>query len=696
MKKFVFVRGLVMALILAMFAFGACNIMEPPGSEEEPPEEEQTAQPEETGKNPQVSSFVPVRNISGIPEGRIVNESINLNELAKIEPDNSTIKTITWTLNEGSIEVEGIATGTVTPAVTGELKVKATIAKGGEGEQDYSKGFTINIINEFQFVAVTDITEVPSTGKGGVVLDLSEAFVSPENATNRSIVWTVTDAGGTGVSGFTDNKASPTAGGTLKLLATITKGGPSEADFTKTFTIEIAPPELPPAGENGNSGGDNSGNGGSNGDNGGNSGGGDSGNGDNGGSGEQPGGSGGGEQPEEPRFIEFGFPDSNITVTPGSDPTRVSLSVVEQPVAYFTVPKKAGETITVSGTDAGYVTQHTSGSVNGSSASETLSVFSVDTGGLFQYFGGSREFTLSLQKDGTAIASTTVTLTGEVENPDSTDCTVFTVTYPNGKETLSKADAFNGTSLNEALQWIDVQTVSGTPDVWQEYLVRLAKDEPIKKTNLHGTSADYVKIRLRAYGGERRISHDGTTDIYGKTGNDNYHYGLLNIGETRNPVASSPYLAFQIEDNVTLDGKNTKFNTGSQLNLKYMIAIFTNSAFIMEEGSRITGFVPAYEGVPLIAFGYDNSAFYMKGGSIDHNTGFSASQYQPLFSTVDSSMETTAALEFHRTGGVFSGNDTVLLNLFAWSAGGSYGVSLPDAYQEFHFYGGRANLPKFK
>jgi len=85
------------------------------------------------------------------------------------------------------------------------------------------------------FVAVTDITGVPSTVAFGTPVTLSPT-VSPSNATNKTIAWSVIDAGTTGatVSGST---LTTTAVGSITLRATIVNGKAPGTDFTKDFLV---------------------------------------------------------------------------------------------------------------------------------------------------------------------------------------------------------------------------------------------------------------------------------------------------------------------------------------------------------------------------------------------------------------------------------------------------------------------------
>jgi hypothetical protein len=97
------------------------------------------------------------------------------------------------------------------------------------------------------FIAVTSIINVPGSVEAGVEFNLSGAAVLPENATNKTITWSLSDAGGTGVTSVAGGKATPTAAGHLKIQAAIangrTAGSSSQTglSFVLDFTIEVKP-----------------------------------------------------------------------------------------------------------------------------------------------------------------------------------------------------------------------------------------------------------------------------------------------------------------------------------------------------------------------------------------------------------------------------------------------------------------------
>jgi formylglycine-generating enzyme required for sulfatase activity len=91
--------------------------------------------------------------------------------------------------------------------------------------------------NGAPFVAVTGITGVPTAGTIGADLPLS-GTVTPENATNKTIVWSVKSAGTTGAA-ITGNTLSSTGAGTVVVTATIADGLGAGTPWTQDFSITV-------------------------------------------------------------------------------------------------------------------------------------------------------------------------------------------------------------------------------------------------------------------------------------------------------------------------------------------------------------------------------------------------------------------------------------------------------------------------
>jgi hypothetical protein len=87
------------------------------------------------------------------------------------------------------------------------------------------------------FVAVTSISGVPTSGTAGEALALS-GTVSPESATNKTIVWSVKNAGGTDAA-ISGNTLTTMAAGTVTVTAAIVNGQTASSNYTQDFAITI-------------------------------------------------------------------------------------------------------------------------------------------------------------------------------------------------------------------------------------------------------------------------------------------------------------------------------------------------------------------------------------------------------------------------------------------------------------------------
>ena len=95
------------------------------------------------------------------------------------------------------------------------------------------------------FVAVTNITGVPTAAMASVPLTLT-ATVLPYNATNTSIVWSISNDGGTGATLVANILDAPTQG-TVEITATIIDGLAEGLSYIQNFTIEVGEGFVPVA-----------------------------------------------------------------------------------------------------------------------------------------------------------------------------------------------------------------------------------------------------------------------------------------------------------------------------------------------------------------------------------------------------------------------------------------------------------------
>jgi endo-1,4-beta-xylanase len=144
---------------------------------------------------------------------------------------------------------------TLNTTAAGTIIVTATVVNGATASTNYTKNFYVTVAAPL--VPVTNITGVPTTATVGTPLNLTNVgVVVPANATNRSISWSMKEAGTTGGSivttfGYIDGVPvttttfEATAAGTAVITATVTNGTAVGTNYTKDFTITVAaPPDI--------------------------------------------------------------------------------------------------------------------------------------------------------------------------------------------------------------------------------------------------------------------------------------------------------------------------------------------------------------------------------------------------------------------------------------------------------------------
>jgi hypothetical protein len=214
-----------------------------------------------------VPAFVPVDNIALSPTTVTIGTTTTL--AGTVSPADATNQTIVW-----NIENDGGTGATVTPeglfssSKAGVVTIRATVTDGKAAGTDYTQDFTVTV-NPPDFIPVTNISGVPATVTLGVIL-LREVFINnvlttsslnmgsividPSGATNQNIIWSIKDAGTTGLSitsetsfayvngqlsAITTTTTIPTAPGTLILTATIKDGVATGTDYVQDFTVTV-------------------------------------------------------------------------------------------------------------------------------------------------------------------------------------------------------------------------------------------------------------------------------------------------------------------------------------------------------------------------------------------------------------------------------------------------------------------------
>ena len=117
------------------------------------------------------------------------------------------------------------------------MEVIATVENGATESSDYTERFTITFkdAGTSSFVAVTAIEGVPTEGTVGTDLTLT-GTVKPDNATNKTIKWSIGSTNNAGAS-ISSNQLSATKAGAVEVIATVENGATESSDYTERFTI---------------------------------------------------------------------------------------------------------------------------------------------------------------------------------------------------------------------------------------------------------------------------------------------------------------------------------------------------------------------------------------------------------------------------------------------------------------------------
>ena len=176
-------------------------------------------------------SHVPVTSITGVPvNGTVGNLSLGS---VTVNPGNASYKTIVWSIVSAGATGATVSGSTLTTTAGGNVTIKATITNGTAPGTNYTQDFSITMVKP-----VTNITGIPDSVTQRIgKLTLSPTVV-PSDATNKTIVWSITSWGTTGasLSGSVLTTATP---GTVTVRATITNGKGIGTDYTQDFSIAV-------------------------------------------------------------------------------------------------------------------------------------------------------------------------------------------------------------------------------------------------------------------------------------------------------------------------------------------------------------------------------------------------------------------------------------------------------------------------
>ncbi len=129
--------------------------------------------------------------------------------------------------------------GVITFCKSGSYKVVMTNASiyAFQGGQP----MTIAPFQVIDFIPVEKILDVPTETVVGVLLNLYlKGTILPNNATYKTVVWSVKDAGTTGAT-IKASKLYTTNSGTAIITATIKDGSAIGTDYTQDFSVEVSP-----------------------------------------------------------------------------------------------------------------------------------------------------------------------------------------------------------------------------------------------------------------------------------------------------------------------------------------------------------------------------------------------------------------------------------------------------------------------
>lgn len=176
----------------------------------------------------------PVTGITNVPTAATAGVPLYLS--GTIAPANTPNRNISWSVISGGTTRASIdqSSNTLLCAAAGTVTVRATITGGGANGANYSQDFRITVTG---IVPVTDITQVPTTATAGTPLTLV-GNVLPADASNRTIVWRLVNAGSTGatLNGYMLNTLYP---GVVSMQAVVENGTAVGTDYVLNFSVTV-------------------------------------------------------------------------------------------------------------------------------------------------------------------------------------------------------------------------------------------------------------------------------------------------------------------------------------------------------------------------------------------------------------------------------------------------------------------------
>jgi len=183
-------------------------------------------------------TFVAVTDITGGPATAAVGMPLTL--AGTVAPANATNKTIVWSVKDAGTTGAAITGSSLTATAIGTAIVTATIANGAAEGTPFTKDSAITVE---PFVAVRGFWgDSVIAAEVGEPLALNDMYsVYPDNATDKTITWSVKDAGSTGAT-ITENVLTATAMGDATVTGTVANGAAVGTPFTADRTVTVKGP----------------------------------------------------------------------------------------------------------------------------------------------------------------------------------------------------------------------------------------------------------------------------------------------------------------------------------------------------------------------------------------------------------------------------------------------------------------------
>ena len=184
---------------------------------------------------------IPVTGITVTGTGgatTITTDNGTLQLTANVTPSDATNKTVTWSIINGTGQATINSTGLVTAVANGTVTARAT-ANDGSGVVG---SLVITITG--QVIPVTDITVTGAGGSSVIPTDSGTlqltATVTPSDATNKTVTWSVINGTGQATINFTGLVTAVTSG-TVTAVATANDGSGVAGTLVITITNQFIP-----------------------------------------------------------------------------------------------------------------------------------------------------------------------------------------------------------------------------------------------------------------------------------------------------------------------------------------------------------------------------------------------------------------------------------------------------------------------